>query len=202
LYALQSPSGVSTSGRCREPGLGSSRLEQFDRVVGRVLEHDLLAADSGETLGRGESGEFQTRGYSVMLGYWEDPDRTAEAIDADGWMHTGDLAVMDDEGYVKIGRIKDMIIRGGENVYPREVEEFLYTHSATSSLWDLPPYIAERRPCLSGRTTRQQRHLGATLEPSWGAPASPHRQPRFLGEHITPRRARQRTRPGPLHAFN
>ena len=78
---------------------------------------------------RGETGELCTRGYSVMLGYWDDPQRTAEAIDADGWMHTGDLATMDADGYLNIvGRIKDMVIRGGENVYPREVEEFLYTH--------------------------------------------------------------------------
>ena len=78
---------------------------------------------------RGETGELCTRGYSVMLGYWDDDERTAEAIDRGRWMHTGDLAVMDDEGYLKIvGRIKDMVIRGGENVYPREIEEFLYTH--------------------------------------------------------------------------
>ena len=78
---------------------------------------------------RGETGEFCTRGYSVMLGYWEDPEKTAEAIDADGWMHTGDLAEMREDGYCNIvGRIKDMVIRGGENVYPREIEEFLYTH--------------------------------------------------------------------------
>jgi fatty-acyl-CoA synthase len=78
---------------------------------------------------RGEAGEFCTRGYSVMLGYWEEPEKTAEAIDAARWMHTGDLAVMDDEGYLSItGRIKDMVIRGGENIYPREIEEFLYTH--------------------------------------------------------------------------
>jgi fatty-acyl-CoA synthase len=78
---------------------------------------------------RGSTGELCTRGYSVMLGYWNDPERTAEAIDQGRWMHTGDLATMDGEGYVNIvGRIKDMIIRGGENVYPREVEEFLYKH--------------------------------------------------------------------------
>ncbi len=78
---------------------------------------------------RGEPGEFCTRGYSVMLGYWRDEEKTREAIDADGWMHTGDLAVMREDGYCNIvGRIKDMVIRGGENVYPREVEEFLYTH--------------------------------------------------------------------------
>ena len=80
-------------------------------------------------MARGRAGELCTRGYSVMLGYWNDPETTAEAIDADGWMHTGDLATMDDDGYLNIvGRIKDMIIRGGENVYPREIEEFLYTH--------------------------------------------------------------------------
>ena len=78
---------------------------------------------------RGTPGELCTRGYSVMLGYWGEPERTAEAIDAARYMHTGDLAVMDDEGYVNItGRIKDMVIRGGENIYPREIEEFLYSH--------------------------------------------------------------------------
>ena len=78
---------------------------------------------------RGVPGEFCTRGYSVMLGYWDQPDKTAEAIDAEGWMHTGDLATMDADGYVNItGRIKDMLIRGGENIYPREIEEFLHTH--------------------------------------------------------------------------
>ena len=84
---------------------------------------------------RGEPGELLTRGYSVMLGYWNDPERTAEAIDPARWMHTGDLATMDDEGYVNIvGRSKDMIIRGGENVYPREIEEFLYTHPEVSDV--------------------------------------------------------------------
>ena len=84
---------------------------------------------SGKTVQRGETGELCTAGYGVMLGYWNDPDKTAEAIDADGFMHTGDLAVMDAEGYLSIvGRSKDMVIRGGENVYPREVEEFLHTH--------------------------------------------------------------------------
>ena len=79
--------------------------------------------------GHGEPGELCTRGYSVMLGYWDQPEKTAEAIDAEGWMRTGDLGVMDADGYVTItGRIKDMVIRGGENIYPREIEEFLFTH--------------------------------------------------------------------------
>jgi fatty-acyl-CoA synthase len=91
----------------------------------------MMIADSETRLPvrRGETGEICTRGYSVMLGYWNDPERTAEAIDATGWMHTGDLGTMDAEGYVNVvGRIKDLIIRGGENVYPREIEEFLYGH--------------------------------------------------------------------------
>ncbi|HEY4314788.1 MAG TPA: AMP-binding protein, partial [Actinomycetes bacterium] len=100
--------------------------------VGRVHPHvEVRIADpaSGETLPRGEPGELQTRGYSVMHGYWEDEEKTREAIDSEGWMHTGDLATMDAEGYVNIvGRIKDLVIRGGENVYPREIEEFLYSH--------------------------------------------------------------------------
>jgi len=99
--------------------------------VGRVHPHlEVRIVDTdGHTVSRGETGELCTRGYSVMAGYWNDEERTAEAIDADGWMHTGDLATMDGEGYVNIvGRSKDMVIRGGENVYPREVEEFLYAH--------------------------------------------------------------------------
>jgi fatty-acyl-CoA synthase len=100
--------------------------------VGRVhphLEIKIIDPATGQTVPRGVSGEFCTRGYSVMKGYWNDPERTAEAVDADGWMHTGDLATMDAEGYVNIvGRSKDMVIRGGENVYPREIEEFLYGH--------------------------------------------------------------------------
>ena len=107
-------------------------IERRVSTVGRIHPHvevKIVDPETGRTLERGESGELCTSGYSVMLGYWNDPERTAEAIDQDGWMHTGDLATMDDDGYVNIvGRIKDMIIRGGENVYPREIEEFLYTH--------------------------------------------------------------------------
>src|SRR4051794_5682376 len=106
-------------------------LEHRVGTVGRVHPHvEIRVADpeTGLTLGHGEPGELCTRGYSVMLGYWDDPDRTAEAIDPARWMHTGDLATMDEDGYVRIvGRSKDMIIRGRENVYPREIEEFLYT---------------------------------------------------------------------------
>ena len=107
-------------------------LERRVSTVGRAhphLEVKVVDPESGETVPRGTPGELCTRGYSVMLGYWEEPAKTAKAIDADGWMHTGDLAIMDAEGYLNIvGRIKDMVIRGGENIYPREIEELLFTH--------------------------------------------------------------------------
>ena len=93
------------------------------------VEVKIVDPETGLTLPRGEPGELCTRGYSVMLGYWDEPEKTAEAIDRARWMHTGDLGIMDSDGYVNItGRIKDMVIRGGENIYPREIEEFLYTH--------------------------------------------------------------------------
>ena len=107
-------------------------LERRTSSIGRAHPHveiKIIDPETGDVVERGEPGEFCTRGYSVMLGYWEDDSKTDEAIDADGWMHTGDLAVMRDDGYCNVvGRIKDMVIRGGENIYPREIEEFLYTH--------------------------------------------------------------------------
>ena len=125
-YGMTETSPVSTQTSPDDP------LERRVGTVGRVHPHvEVKVVDpaTGQTLPRGEAGELCTRGYSVMLGYWEDPERTGEAIDAARWMHTGDLATMDEEGYLNIvGRSKDMIIRGGENVYPREIEEFLYTH--------------------------------------------------------------------------
>jgi fatty-acyl-CoA synthase len=107
-------------------------LERRTSSIGRVhphLEVKIVDPETGAIVERGAPGELCTRGYSVMLGYWNDPEKSAEAVDADGWMHTGDLAVMRADGYCNVvGRIKDMVIRGGENVYPREIEEFLYTH--------------------------------------------------------------------------
>jgi fatty-acyl-CoA synthase len=107
-------------------------LERRTSSIGRAHPHvevKIVDPETGDVVERGLPGEFCTRGYSVMLGYWEDDEKTAEAIDSGGWMHTGDLAVMREDGYCNIvGRIKDMVIRGGENVYPREIEEFLYTH--------------------------------------------------------------------------
>jgi fatty-acyl-CoA synthase len=125
-YGMTETSPVSMQTRADDS------LELRVSTVGRVhphLEVKIVDPDSGLTVPRGEPGELCTRGYSVMLGYWDEPGKTAEAIDAARWMHTGDLGVMDAEGYVNItGRIKDMVIRGGENIYPREIEEFLYTH--------------------------------------------------------------------------
>lgn len=125
-YGMTETSPVSTQ------TLSGDSLEHRTESVGVVHPHvEISVVDplTGDTLPRGKTGEFCTRGYSVMQGYWGDDEKTAAAIDADGWMHTGDLAVMADDGYVNIvGRIKDMVIRGGENIYPKEIEEFLYTH--------------------------------------------------------------------------
>jgi len=128
MYGMTETSPVSTMTR---------RGDDLDRrvsTVGTVMPHvevQIVDPASGLTVPRGTPGELCTRGYSVMLGYWDEPEQTADAIDGAGWMHTGDLATMDPEGYVAIvGRIKDMVIRGGENIYPREVEEFLYGHPA------------------------------------------------------------------------
>ena len=107
-------------------------LDKRVGTVGRIHPHveiKVVDPETGYVVGREEPGELCTRGYSVMLGYWDEPEKTEEVLDRARWMHTGDLAVMDDEGYLRIvGRIKDMVIRGGENLYPREVEEFLYGH--------------------------------------------------------------------------
>jgi fatty-acyl-CoA synthase len=106
-------------------------LERRVSTVGRIHPHLMvkIVDAEGRVVPRGQQGELLTRGYSVMKGYWDDAERTLEVIDESGWMHTGDLAILDAEGYCSItGRLKDMLIRGGENVYPREIEEFLYHH--------------------------------------------------------------------------
>jgi fatty-acyl-CoA synthase len=125
-YGMTETSPVSTQTADDDP------LEKRVGTVGRVHPHveiKVVSPETGAIVARGEPGELCTRGYSVMLGYWDEPEKTADAIDRARWMHTGDLAVMDDDGYLKIvGRIKDMVIRGGENVYPREIEEFLMAH--------------------------------------------------------------------------
>ena len=124
-YGMTETSPVSFQSGTDDP------IDRRVSTVGRVQPHlEVKIVDTeGCIVPRGQAGELCTRGYSVMLGYWDDEAKTKEAIDAGGWMHTGDLAVIDDEGYCNIvGRIKDMVIRGGENIYPREIEEFLYAH--------------------------------------------------------------------------
>jgi fatty-acyl-CoA synthase len=127
-YGMTETSPVSTQTRADDD------MERRVSTVGRVHPHvevKIIDPETGQVLPRGTPGELCTRGYLVMLGYWDDEEQTREAIDASRWMHTGDLAVMDDAGYLNIaGRIKDMVIRGGENIYPREIEEFLYAHPA------------------------------------------------------------------------
>ena len=125
-YGMTETSPVSTQ------TLPTDSLTRRVTTVGRAVPHteiQVIDPDTGAQVERGTPGELCTRGYCVMVGYWDDPEKTAGAIDGDGWMHTGDIGVMDDDGYLAItGRIKDMVIRGGENIYPREIEEFLYTH--------------------------------------------------------------------------
>ena len=129
-YGMTETSPVSAQSALDDP------LDKRVSTVGRVhphLEVKVIHAETGAVVPRGTAGELCTRGYSVMLGYWANPEATAKAVDAAGWMHTGDLATMDEDGYVRIvGRIKDLIIRGGENISPREVEEFLHTHPGVS----------------------------------------------------------------------
>ena len=131
-YGMTETSPVSTQTAASDP------FEKQVTTVGRTqphLETKLVDPATGHTVPRGEIGELCTRGYSVMLGYWNNPEATSNAIDEARWMHTGDLAIMDDEGYIQIvGRIKDMVIRGGENIYPKEIEEFLYTHPHISDV--------------------------------------------------------------------
>ncbi|MBG6085322.1 AMP-binding protein [Zhihengliuella flava] len=149
-YGMTETSPVSTMTRVDDS------LERRTRTVGRTMPHvesKIIDPATGDVVPRGERGELCTRGYVVMQGYWDDPEKTDAAIDAEGWMHTGDLASMDADGYVMIeGRIKDLIIRGGENVSPREIEEFLYQHPSVQDVQVIgvpdPKYGEEIMACL------------------------------------------------------
>jgi fatty-acyl-CoA synthase len=131
-YGMTETSPVSTQCATDDP------LDRRVSTVGRVHPHveiKIVDPATDAIVARGETGEFCTRGYSVMRGYWNNEEATRQAVDSGGWMHTGDLATMDGDGYLNIvGRIKDMIVRGGENIYPREVEEFLYTHPGVADV--------------------------------------------------------------------
>ncbi len=162
-FGMTETSPVTTQVRCDDS------LENRCGTVGEVGPHVEIkiigvggGPNDGRTVQRGEPGEFLARGYCVMRGYWNDPERTADAIDERRWMHTGDLATMDEQGYVRIvGRIKDMVIRGGENVYPREIEEFLYTH----------PQIADVQ-VIGVPDARYGEELMAWVIPHGGAPVT------------------------------
>tara|TARA_B100000700_G_scaffold268033_1_gene308399 strand:- start:96 stop:785 length:690 start_codon:yes stop_codon:yes gene_type:complete len=130
-YGMTETSPVSTQTSVDDP------IERRVSTIGRIQPHLEIKVidDDGRIVPPGVTGELCTRGYSVMRGYWDDDERTADAIDTAGWMHTGDLATMDEGGYFNIvGRIKDMVIRGGENLYPREIEEFLFRHPKISDV--------------------------------------------------------------------
>ncbi|MBN9206714.1 AMP-binding protein [Methylibium petroleiphilum] len=158
-YGMTETSPVSFQSATDDP------LERRVSTVGRIQPHCevKLVDEAGRIVPRGEPGELCTRGYSVMLGYWDDAAKTREAIDAAGWMHTGDLATLDAEGYCNIvGRLKDMVIRGGENLYPREIEEFLYRHPKVQDVQVIgvpdPKYGEELCACVIVRAGEQ---LGA-----------------------------------------
>jgi fatty-acyl-CoA synthase len=145
-YGMTETSPVSFQSAVDDP------LERRVSTIGRVLPHlEVKVVDAeGETTPRGVPGELCTRGYSVMLGYWDDAERTAEAIDPDGWMHTGDIGVIDEQGYGSVvGRIKDLVIRGGENIYPAEVEAFLLKHPsiADAAVFGLPDELYGEKVC-------------------------------------------------------
>ncbi|OYW18557.1 MAG: AMP-binding protein, partial [Burkholderiales bacterium 12-64-5] len=155
-YGMTETSPVSFQSATDDP------LERRVSTVGRIQPHCevKLVDEAGRVVPRGEPGELCTRGYSVMLGYWDDAAKTREAIDAAGWMHTGDLATLDAEGYCNIvGRLKDMVIRGGENLYPREIEEFLYRHPKVQDVQVIgvpdPKYGEELCACVIVRAGEQ-----------------------------------------------
>ena len=157
VYGMTETSPVSFQTASDDP------VERRVSTVGRVHPHveAKIIDGQGRTVAHGEQGEVLTRGYSIMHGYWDDAEKTAEAIDSAGWMHTGDLGVMDDEGYLKItGRAKDMVIRGGENIYPREIEEHLYTHPeiAEAQVFGIPDARMGEEVCVWIRT-----HAGKQL---------------------------------------
>lgn len=162
-------------------------LRQRTETVGRTmphLENQIINPGTGEVLESGHIGELCTRGYAVMAGYWAQPDKTAEAIDAQGWMHTGDLARMDEEGYIVIeGRIKDLVIRGGENIYPREIEEFLYSHPSIQDVQVIgvpdPKYGEEIMACIILKSGAEPLDAAALAEFCHGSLAH-YKIPRYV----------------------
>ncbi len=179
-YGMTETSPVST-----QTGANDA-IEKRVGSVGRVHPHveiRIVDPESGQIALRGVEGEFQTRGYSVMKGYWNEPEKTAEALDAEGWMHTGDLAIMDEDGYVEItGRIKDLIIRGGENVSPREIEEFLYSHPDVLDVQvvGVPDPKFGEAICAFVRTTSGEKLDAETLRAFCSGRIAHYKHPRYV----------------------
>ena len=179
-YGMTETSPVST-----QTGANDA-IEKRVGSVGRVHPHveiRIVDPESGQIALRGAEGEFQTRGYSVMKGYWNEPEKTAEALDSEGWMHTGDLAIMDEDGYVEItGRIKDLIIRGGENVSPREIEEFLYSHPDVLDVQvvGVPDPRFGEAICAFVRTTSGEKLDAETLRAFCSGRIAHYKHPRYV----------------------
>ncbi len=179
-YGMTETSPVSFQSAVDDP------IDARVSTVGRIHPHvecKIVRPDTGAVVPRGTPGELCTRGYSVMLGYWQDPDATAAAIDSSGWMHTGDLAVMREDGYVNIaGRIKDMIIRGGENIYPREIEEFLYTHPKVSDVQvvGVPDLNYGEEVCAWVRLRKGQQATGDDIREFCRGQIATYKIPRYV----------------------
>ena len=178
-YGMTETSPVSFQSAMDDP------LERRVSTIGRVQPHLEVKTvdDEGQVTPRGVPGEFCTRGYSVMLGYWDDPERTAEVLDAEGWMHTGDLGTIDEAGYGKVvGRIKDMVIRGGENIYPREIEEFLYSHPkiADVQVVGVPDPLMGEELCVWIRLAQGERAEEAEIRDFCRGQIAHYKIPRYV----------------------
>jgi fatty-acyl-CoA synthase len=178
-YGMTETSPLSFQSRTDDP------IDRRVATVGRILPHvEVKIVDAGGKVVRvGESGELCTRGYSVMRGYWDDPERSAEAIDASGWMHSGDLATIDEQGYCSIvGRLKDMLIRGGENIYPREIEEFLVRHPKVQSaqVFGVPDHRLGEEVCAFLVLKANQSATAEEIQSFCRGQISHHKVPRHI----------------------
>ena len=178
-YGMTETSPLSFQSRTDDP------IDRRVSTVGRILPHvEVKIVDANGKVARlGESGELCTRGYGVMRGYWDDPERSAEAIDAAGWMHSGDLATIDEHGYCTIvGRLKDMLIRGGENIYPREIEEFLLRHPKVQSaqVFGVPDHRLGEEVCAFIVLKPNQSATAEEIQSFCRGQISHHKVPRYI----------------------
>jgi fatty-acyl-CoA synthase len=178
-YGMTETSPLSFQSRTDDP------IDRRVATVGRILPHvEVKIVDAGGKVVRvGETGELCTRGYGVMRGYWDDPERSAESIDASGWMHSGDLATIDGQGYCSIvGRLKDMLIRGGENIYPREIEEFLLRHPKVQSaqVFGVPDHRLGEEVCAFIVLKPNQSATAEEIQSFCRSQISHHKVPRYI----------------------